>query len=158
MLRQFSFVLVVGTTVGCAPLRPSKDPNAPNKCYTESGYLDSSNGCSVRRQMAMRRILLWITSITAFSMIWIISGCAVYEKCGVRGCPGDAEITAQVESLFKQHPDLEPPNMLTVRTLDRVVYLYGLVETDPQRQLAGDVASQAVGGTQVVNSIGVINR
>jgi osmotically-inducible protein OsmY len=91
-------------------------------------------------------------------MIGILSGCAVYEKCGVRGCPGDAEITAHVESLFKQHPELEPPNMVTVQTLDGVVYLYGLVETDLQRHFAGDVASQAVGGTQVVNAIGVINR
>jgi osmotically-inducible protein OsmY len=80
------------------------------------------------------------------------------EKCGVRGCPGDAEITAHVEGLFKQHPDLQPPNMVTVQTRDRVVYLYGLVDTDLQRQLAGDVASQAAGGRDVVNSIGVFNR
>jgi osmotically-inducible protein OsmY len=95
-----------------------RNPNAPNKCHTDSGFLDSSNA-----------------------------------KPTVNASQIDSAL-----SCFEQHPDLEPPNMLTVQTLDRVVFLYGLVDTDFQRQVAGDVASQAVGGTQVVNSIGVINR
>jgi len=35
-------------TAGCSYLRPSTDPSAPNRCYTESGWVDSSNGCSER--------------------------------------------------------------------------------------------------------------
>ena len=84
-----------------------------------------------------------------------LDGCAVYRKCGFAGCPGDAKITAGVKALFKQHPALEPPNLLTVQTLDHVVYLYGIVDTDLERQIAESVALQAPGVAQVVNSIGL---
>jgi osmotically-inducible protein OsmY len=70
-------------------------------------------------------------------------------------CPGDAKITADVRALFQQHPILEPPNLLTVQTLDRVVYLYGLVDTDYEREIAELVALQAPGVAKVVNSIGI---
>ena len=85
----------------------------------------------------------------------VLSGCAAYKKCGFGGCPGDAEITADVRALFDQHPVLEPPNLLEVRTLDHVVYLNGVVDTDTQRLMAESVARQAKGVTKVVNSIGL---
>ncbi|MHB8478051.1 MAG: BON domain-containing protein [Steroidobacteraceae bacterium] len=84
-----------------------------------------------------------------------LAGCAVYEKCGVSGCPGDAEITAQVQALFVKHPELEPPNLIHVQTLDHVVYLTGLVDTDLEQQMAALVAREAPGVTNVVNSIGL---
>jgi osmotically-inducible protein OsmY len=83
------------------------------------------------------------------------AGCAAYRKCGFDGCPGDAQITAEVRALFDQHPVLEPPNLLTVQTLDHVVYLYGVVDTDLERETAESVALQATGVTKVVNSIGL---
>lgn len=61
----------------------------------------------------------------------------------------------EVETLFHQHPVLEPPNLLTVQTLDHVVYLYDIVDTDLERQMAEMVALQAHGVTRVVNSIGL---
>jgi len=82
------------------------------------------------------------------------AGCAVYEKCGFSGCPGDARITAEVQARFDQHPALMPPNLLNVRALDGVVYLTGLVDTDLERQLAESVAHEA-GVARVVNSIGL---
>ena len=84
-----------------------------------------------------------------------LAGCAVYKKCGVSGCPGDAEITAQVQALFVKHPELEPPNILEVQTLNRVVYLTGVVDTDYERQIAEVVAREAPGVTNVINSIGL---
>ena len=84
-----------------------------------------------------------------------LPGCAAYTKCGFDGCPGDAQITAQVRSLLGQHPALEPPNLLDVHTLDRVVYLNGVVDTDLERQMAESVARQAKGVKRVVNSIGL---
>ncbi|MGC2032351.1 MAG: BON domain-containing protein [Steroidobacteraceae bacterium] len=84
-----------------------------------------------------------------------LTGCAVYEKCGVSGCPGDIEITAQVQSLFVKHPELEPPNLLQVQTLNHVVYLTGVVDTDYERQMAEVVAREAPGVTNVINSIGL---
>jgi osmotically-inducible protein OsmY len=99
------------------------------------------------------------TPLSAFTFTIILmvtlSGCAAYRKCGFDGCPGDAEITAEVRSLFNQHPVLEPPNLLSVETLDHVVYLNGLVDTDLERMMAESVARQATGVTKVVNSIGL---
>jgi osmotically-inducible protein OsmY len=92
------------------------------------------------------------------ALMCALPGCAVYEKCGFNGCPGDAEITAEVRALFDQHPVLEPPNLLAVRTMDHVVYLHGLVNTDSERQLAESVAHQAKGVAKVVNSIGLSGR
>ena len=84
-----------------------------------------------------------------------LPGCAAYGKCGLWGCPGDAEITAQVRALFEQHPALEPPNLLDIQTRDRVVYLSGVVDTDLERQMAESVAHEAKGVAKVVNSIGL---
>ena len=84
-----------------------------------------------------------------------LPGCAAYRECGFGGCPGDAEITAEVRALFDQHPALEPPNLLEVQTLDHVVYLNGVVDTDTQRLMAESVAHQAEGVAKVVNSIGL---
>jgi osmotically-inducible protein OsmY len=97
------------------------------------------------------------SSIWLFAVLLTValSGCAVYKKCGFEGCSGDAKIAADVRALFQQHPVLEPPNLLTVQTLDRVVYLYGLVDTDYERELAELVARQAPGVAKVVNSIGI---
>jgi osmotically-inducible protein OsmY len=84
-----------------------------------------------------------------------LQGCAAYKKCGFSGCPGDAEITAEVESLFTHHPELEPPNLIYVQSVDHVVYLYGVLDTDFQRQMATLVALEAPGVKRVVNSIGL---
>jgi osmotically-inducible protein OsmY len=84
-----------------------------------------------------------------------LPGCAAYKKCGFGGCPGDAEITAEVRALFDQHPILQAPNLVEVQTLDHVVYLNGLVDTDLQRQTAESLALEARGVAKVVNSIGL---
>jgi osmotically-inducible protein OsmY len=98
-----------------------------------------------------------LMSLSAFVMVLAaaLPGCAVYEKCGLHGCPGDADTTARVNALFDQHPVLEPPNLLHVQTLDHVVYLTGLLDTDLERQIAESVALEADGVTKVVNSIGL---
>ena len=88
-------------------------------------------------------------------LLGMLSGCAAYKKCGVGGCPGDAEITAAVQAEFARRAELRPPNVLNVQTIDGVVYLYGLVDTDLQRQMAESAAHQAPGVTKVINSIGV---
>lgn len=87
----------------------------------------------------------------------ILSGslcaCRTYEKCGIAGCPGDAEITADIEALFHQYPELEPPNLIYVQTLDHVVYLTGQVDTETERVTANSIALRAPGVKRVVNSI-----
>jgi osmotically-inducible protein OsmY len=80
-----------------------------------------------------------------------LSGCATFEKCGFEGCPGDAQITADVKALFDKHPELE--TSIDVQTLDHVVYLYGLVDTHLESEIAKSVALKAPGVTRVVSSI-----
>jgi len=89
----------------------------------------------------------------------ILSGCAAYrtyEKCGFRGCPGDAKITAEIVSRFNQRLDLEP-NAVTVQTLDRVAYLHGLVSSGLEIDTAESIARQVPGVRRVVSSIAVSN-
>jgi osmotically-inducible protein OsmY len=81
----------------------------------------------------------------------VLSGCATFEKCGFTGCPGDAQITAEVKALFDRHPELG--TSIDVRTLDHVVYLHGLVDTPLGPEIAESVALEAPGVTRVVSSI-----
>lgn len=82
-------------------------------------------------------------------------GCAPFKKYGFEECPGDATIASAVEARLSRHPVLEPPNLLRVQTHDRVVYLYGLLDTDLERELAESVALETPGVRRVVNSIGI---
>jgi osmotically-inducible protein OsmY len=91
----------------------------------------------------------------AACLVCALAACAPYEKCGFAGCPGDAQITADVRALFDQHPELGPPALLSVKTLDGVVYLDGVVNTDLVREEAKAIALQARGVKSVVNSLGV---
>jgi osmotically-inducible protein OsmY len=87
-----------------------------------------------------------------------LPGCAAYRTCGFSGCAGDAKITADVRAHFEQYPALEPPNLIDVQTLDHVVYLHGLVDTNLERFMADSVARDTLGVARVVNSIAIINR
>jgi len=82
-----------------------------------------------------------------------LTACATYRKCGFTGCPGDATITADIRLRITQYPSLEAPNSVRVQTLDHVVYLYGLVNTELERATANSVALSVPGVTRVVNSI-----
>lgn len=94
-------------------------------------------------------------TLLALGLLCLTAGCATFEKCGLRGCPGDAAISAEVQTLFDQHGALQAPNELHIQTLDRVVYLTGLVNSPREQQLATLIAREAPGVTSVVNSIGL---
>ncbi len=75
-----------------------------------------------------------------------LAGCACSQaraKCGAAGCRGDAEITRQVQTLFRQHSEFG--TQLCVQTLDQVVYLTGPVNTDLQRDSAEGLARGVAG-------------
>ena len=106
----------------------------------------------------MIRATLLVVWAAAVIFAGALSSCmtySAYRKCGFGGCPGDAQITNEVRALFNKHPVLEPPNIIDVQTVDHIVYLNGLVDTDLERQLAESVAREAQGVTQVINSIGI---
>jgi osmotically-inducible protein OsmY len=101
----------------------------------------------------MRRLGNLYAVTLALLLTGTLSACAVYQKCGFAGCPGDAKITADVRVQFLRHPALQPPNLLHVQTLDHVVYLSGQVDTELERSMAESVARGVWGVTRVVNSI-----
>jgi len=84
-----------------------------------------------------------------------LAGCAALRKCGFGECPADAAITTAVETRLSRYPALEPPNLLRVQTHDHIVYLYGLVDTALEREIAESAAVETPGVKKVVNSIGI---
>jgi osmotically-inducible protein OsmY len=84
-----------------------------------------------------------------------LAGCATYDKCGLKGCAGDAKVTANVQALFDRHPELGPSGAIDVQTLNHVVYLNGLVDSGLERSMAESLAQEASGATRVVDSIAV---
>lgn len=86
-----------------------------------------------------------------------LPGCAlyhIYEKCGFKGCPGDAQITAEIQSQINQRPDMEP-TAITVQTLDHTVYLYGVVSSGLEISDAESIARGVPGVRQVINSMAI---
>lgn len=86
----------------------------------------------------------------------ILAGCAAETKCGWGGCPGDAQITANVKTQLNRHPDLEGVSSINVQTLDHVVYLSGQVSDGLMRETAESIARQTPGVSQVEDTIAVI--
>ena len=89
-----------------------------------------------------------------------LSGCALYdtyEKCGFRGCPGDAKISADVVLQLNRCPFMEP-NVVSVQTMDHVVYLNGVVRSSLEIGATESIAGQVPGVVRVVNSIAAFTR
>ena len=99
----------------------------------------------------------FFAAMLAMSASGALCGCAVYNKCGLSGCTGDAAITANVREVLDAHAEFGPPGSLGVQTLDHVVYLGGLVNTDTNREFAQSLAMQAPDVKRVINSIGILN-
>ena len=103
----------------------------------------------------MKNLKQFSVLATALILSGLLPGCAVERKCETGGCPGDAKITANVQTLINQHRDVGPPNTVHVQTLDQVVYLSGEVSQGLMKQTAEDVARQTPGVTRVINNISV---
>jgi osmotically-inducible protein OsmY len=89
-----------------------------------------------------------------------LSGCSTYhafEKCGPHGCPGDAEMKARVEEALQQAAGVQLWE-IHVQSLDHVIYLDGLVDTELQRSIIESVAYKSSGRERIVNSIAVRNN
>ncbi len=86
-----------------------------------------------------------------------VSGCAAFGKCGLHECPADARISDEVRALFAQSPSLGSPNLISVQTLNGIVYLRGLVSTPYQIAEAESLAQQAAGVSGVQNMLSIDN-
>ena len=97
-----------------------------------------------------KKILAFVAALT---VAVALPGCAVFPQSS--NAAVDHKITAEVETRFGQKAELEAPNLLSVQTINRVVYLNGLVSTGLQRGDAELAANQVQGVDKVVNSIAV---
>jgi len=96
-----------------------------------------------------------LLTIIGIVLLSSLGGCGAFRACGVGQFPKDADITAAVEVRLSRIAALEPPNLLNVQTHDHIVYLYGLVDTALEREMAESVALTTPGVKKVVNSIGI---
>lgn len=97
----------------------------------------------------------WLRLFVLTAIASSLCACALpanYRKCGLSECPGDAEVSRQVMDALRQHRDL-PIGDIYVQTVDHVVYLHGLIDTDRQRYIVIDVARQIHGVLGVVDSL-----
>ncbi len=83
-----------------------------------------------------------------------LSGCATFDSCKGSACSADAGITTSVRSELAEHAELRD---IGVQTIEGVVYLSGLVDTDLEREEAESAARRVTGIVSVVNTISVRN-
>ena len=89
----------------------------------------------------------------------LLGGCATdapTKPCKGENCVSDAEITAAIERAINEHKELTDWTV-QVQTIDGYVYLHGLVDTRPQRELVENLARETRGVTRVENSIELRN-
>ncbi len=90
----------------------------------------------------------------------ILSACSVVdflEKCRSSDCAGDAKIQAAVEAQVAAHPNLRP-DYLYIQTIDHVVYLNGLVDTEFERRQLVSLAEKVPGVEQVIDKLGIMDN
>jgi osmotically-inducible protein OsmY len=78
------------------------------------------------------------------------------KPCHGANCVSDAEITASIRAEIGRHAELSDWT-IDVQTINGVVYLHGLVDTDPQRQVVESIARETRGVTGVENAIELRN-
>jgi osmotically-inducible protein OsmY len=86
-----------------------------------------------------------------------VSGCAAFGSCPAGACSEDVQTAASVRAALAEHKEFLPGS-IQVLAHARVVYLYGIAETDLERFHAESIAKSTVGVTRVVDFIGISNR
>jgi osmotically-inducible protein OsmY len=81
-----------------------------------------------------------------------LAACADF-KCAPEYCQSDAKITEEVQAVFNEHAEFGPPGELRVHTINGVVYLNGLVNSEMERRTAEAFARQVPKVKDVVNSL-----
>jgi osmotically-inducible protein OsmY len=101
--------------------------------------------------MHQPKLLSWLTP--GFLLAVILSGCSVFPKCTPENCAVDAQIKQDVDAVFAEHTEFGPPGTIRVQSINKVVYLNGIVNSDLERQNAEALARQIPNVKDVVNSI-----
>jgi osmotically-inducible protein OsmY len=97
-----------------------------------------------------------IVLVGGMSAVFALTGCEMMHHDSSDRTAGraldDKTITATVQHDLNREP-VYKFNGVDVKTFDGVVQLSGFVDTNEQKQRAGEIAKQAEGVTQVVNNI-----
>ena len=96
-----------------------------------------------------------ICSLAFGATAMAIAGCSTLEACQTPECAADAKITADVRGHLHAMPSLAGGNV-SVQTSHGIVYLYGVVDTNFERNLAEEAASRS-GAKEVYNDISISN-
>jgi hyperosmotically inducible protein len=100
----------------------------------------------------LKKIIL----VGGMSAIFALTGCEMLNHASGDRTAGraldDKTITATVQHDLNREPVYKFSGV-DVKTFDGVVQLSGFVDTDEQKQRAGDIAQHSEGVTQVVNNI-----
>ena len=86
-----------------------------------------------------------------------LSACAGNGSCGFTGCPADKQTTADVRALFAQHAELGAPGEFHIQTINGVVYLNGMVDSDMEKINAETIALRVPTVKSVVNNLSLRN-
>lgn len=108
-----------------------------------------------RKRMIMRQNKSLMLGLGAAIALIGLSGCASWQRDGDRTAGrviDDRRITGNVEESLGREPVFKFSDV-DVRTFNGVVQLSGFVNTEEQKQRAGELARQVDGVAQVVNSI-----
>jgi BON domain len=90
-----------------------------------------------------------------FALTCVFSGCTTMPDYAPAQRADSAALRDRVVDRLTHDPALQPLIPLDVQARNQVVYLYGTVSTDLQRDLAGSVAAETQGVNQVENLIAV---
>ena len=93
--------------------------------------------------------------VAALFLSATLPGCALQGAAAQRPGSEDADITANVQAVLRQHSELSPPNELYDSTHNGVAHLSGLVVTPLQSKSAKALADGVAGVRTVVSSVAV---
>jgi osmotically-inducible protein OsmY len=101
-----------------------------------------------------------ISVLACCALVATVTGCADYSNhepsgCTNSACIADSKITDDVLMRLQRTPELHPPGMVHVQTVNSVVYLTGEVQTASQKDAAELSARKTPGVSSVVDNITV---
>jgi osmotically-inducible protein OsmY len=111
-----------------------------------------------RKEIEMSGLKAIYTVALASALAGIIAGCADMRPGGTQSAVPDAQITADTQARLDQMADLGPPGSIRVQTLDKVVYLTGVVDGGLAKRNAEAAVRQVPGVNQVVDDIDVAHK
>jgi osmotically-inducible protein OsmY len=104
------------------------------------------------------RAILRLVPLRAFALValsgCVLAACSTAPACPSGGCQGDALIKQRVDQMIYDKKAIEPFS-ITVQAKNGVVYLYGIVDTQLQKNILEEETTKIPGVKRVVNSISV---